>query len=333
MPIPVTRFGDIDGQRVDRAVLTSDNGISVAVLSYGAILQDWRVSVDGAAPRSLVLNFDSMGGYRDRSHYFGAVVGRVANRVWNGTFELDHTVYVLPQNHGEHCLHGGTIGLARRLWQMETDSTQNAVRLTCRSPHGEDGFPGHVDFAVTYRLRGHTLEMAFEGLPDCPTPLNLTQHSYFNLGTGDDIRDTTIQLTADRYTPTTADMIPTGEILPVEGTAFDFRNGRRIDQPYDHNLVFPEERDNAAPVATVTAATSPLQLTLWTDRPALQLYNAAGTRVPAPGPDGRPYGNYCGFCLECQDFPDSLHQPGFPSIVHHPDLPYKQRTVVKIAPG
>lgn len=331
MMIPIEPFGEFDGRHVDRAVLTGDTGVSVHILDYGAIIQDWRVSADDGDPVSVVLGFDDMIGYREHSRFFGAVAGRVANRTSNARFILDGETYEITRNHGKHHLHGGAIGLAKRLWEMETDAAAMAVRLTCHSPDGEDGYPGAVDFTVTYRLSGTRLDMLFSAVPDRPTPINMVQHSYFNLNGAGDVRDHQLTVGADRYTPVDHELIPTGEILPVRGTAFDFRSGRDMDRGYDINLVLEEGRDSDVPAALARAPKSGLGLALWSDQPGVQVFNAARFDIAYPGLGGRRYGNFCGFCLECQHYPDSLNNPHFPSIIATPDGPYEQRMIVDIA--
>ncbi len=330
MTIRIQRFGEFEGRRVDRAVLIGDTGVTVHILNYGAIIQDWHVPAGDGAPLSVVLGFDDMTGYREHSRFFGAVAGRVVNRTCNARFVLEGRTYEITRNHGRHHLHGGAIGLAKRVWEMETDDETMAVRLTCRSPDGEDGYPGAVDFTVTYRLSGSRLDMVFTGIPDRPTPINIAQHSYFNLNDAGDIRDHVLIMRADRYTAVDDELIPTGEVLPVGNTAFDFRAGRSIGTDYDINLVLEEGHDTNTPAASVQAPKTGLGLVLWTDQPGIQLFNAPGFDIAYPGLGGRKYGNFCGFCLECQHFPDSLNNPHFPSIIATPDSPYRQRMIVDI---
>jgi aldose 1-epimerase len=323
----VGRYRD---RQVVEAVLETGE-VRVAILSWGCTVRDWRV-----AGRPVCLGFDRFEEYPDHSPYFGAVAGRVANRIAGGRFRLGGQDYRLACNDGPNHLHGGPDGIGRRVWDAEADSARNAVRFRYFSPDGEEGYPGAVRFAVTYRLDGHALHCTLEGVPDRPTPINLAQHNYYNLAGAGDIRGHSLRIDADHYLPVDAGLIPTGEIAPVAGTRFDFRTPRiyaEADpdrQGHDHNYVLRPGRDPAAPAAELAAAG--LRLRLRTDRPGLQLYTAARLGPAVPGLDGRRYGAFGGLCLEAQGFPDAINRPDWPGIVHTPEAPYFQRLVIEIAP-
>jgi aldose 1-epimerase len=284
----------------------------------------------------VVLGFEGFADYPAHSPHFGAIAGRVANRISGGSFELDGRTYRLDTNESGNTLHGGPQGLGRQVWQGEPDTAGNAVRFTFTSPDGAGGFPGTVAFAATYRLAGNRLRLELEGVPDRRTPISLVQHQYFNLGTGPDVLDHHLTLNASARSEVGADLLPTGAILPVRGTDYDFRTGhtfRRADgNPIecDLNLVLATGRDRADPLATVRGPDGALTLRLWSDRPAVQLYNGLWTDIPVPGLGGRRYGKHSGLCLEDQMYPDALHQPHFPSIICSPDAPYSHWCEIEI---
>jgi aldose 1-epimerase len=334
MGVSVQAAGEFEGSRVDQFTLTSQSGVEVDILSWGVVVRDWRVPV-GGGQRHVVLGFESFAPYPQHSPYFGAIAGRVANRIGNARFELDGRTYALDANWHGHLLHGGRKGLGRVVWSGEIDTPANAVRFSYHSPDGEMGFPGAVDFTVVYRLSGNRLRLEIEGVADRRTPINVVQHQYFNLGTGPDVLDHRVQIAASAYTEVDEQLIPTGAILPVEGTKWDFRSPRTLRDgngnpvQYDGNLVLDSGRDPAEPAAIVTGPDGALTLKLWTDRPGVQLYDSVTTEVNAPG--GVHFGHFCGLCLEDQDFPDAVNHRHFPSTIHGPDGPYRHVCEIEIA--
>jgi aldose 1-epimerase len=337
MTIAVRDFGRFGGKRVDAFTLTSDTGVEVDIIGYGVVVRSWKVPVGGDAPRQVVLGFEEFDSYPAHSPHFGSLAGRVANRISTGSFELDGKTYKLATNETGNTLHGGPEGLGRQVWDGEIDAAANAVRFTHFSPDGAMGFPGNVEFAATYRLHGNRLKLELTGKPDRRTPVSLVQHQYFNLGTGDDVLDHHVTLNASARSQVGDDLIPTGAILPVKGTDHDFRQGhalRRADGSAidcDLNLVLATGRNHAEPVATVKGPDGRLTLKLWTDQPAVQLYNSLWTNVKVPGLGGKRYGKYAGLCLEDQMYPDALHQAHFPSIIVSPDQPYSHWCEFEIA--
>jgi aldose 1-epimerase len=338
MAVVVEKFGEHEGRRVDRFRLESTSGTAVEIITFGVSVARWQVPVEGGL-RDTVLGFGDFAAYPAHRAHFGAIAGRVANRISGALFVLDGVTYALPANNRSNCLHGGPQGLGVQVWEAEPDSAGNAVAFTHVSPDGAMGFPGTVRFSVRYRLQGFTLSLDICAEADRRTPVSLAQHLYFNLGTGPDVLDHRYRLAASAYTPNREDLTPTGEILPVEGTRWDFRAGRTLrdgaGRPvgYDGNLVLDSERAFATPVAEVTAPDGALRLLLRTDRPGLQLYNAPAANIAAPGHGGVQYGPFSGFCLEDQALPDALANPYFPSIVYGPDRPYRHRTAIEIAPA
>lgn len=335
MTIAVSTFGEINGTPVQQFRLKSESGVEVDIIEFGVAVRDWRVPVDGAL-RTVVLGFDALEDYLQHSPFFGAIAGRVANRIAGAAFEIDGKTYRIDANWQGHTLHGGSGGLGRVVWTGKADEARNAVTFTYRSPEGDMGFPGTVDFTARYALKGNTLRLELSATTDRVTPISLVQHQYFNLGTGPDVLDHLYQIESSAYTEPGEMLIPTGAILPSRGTAYDFRTPRTMRNgseavDYDLNLVLDNGRDIAQPVATVVAPDGKLTLRLRTDRPGLQVYNSVTTDVPVPGLGGRTYGRHCGFCLEDQAFPDAVHNPHFPSIWHSPSRPYTHWCEFEIA--
>ncbi|MBN9315791.1 MAG: galactose mutarotase [Devosia sp.] len=333
MSVAVEKFGEFEGKTVEQFKLRSDSGVEVDIISWGVLVRDWRVPVAGGL-RSVVLGFEQFDSYPKASPYFGSLAGRVANRIRNATFTLDGKTYTVAKTIGEHALHGGPAGIGRLVWDGEADSTNNAVRFTHVSPDGAMGFPGNVTFTATYTLTGNRLRLDIAARADRRTPINVVQHQYFNLGTGNDVLDHTYRISASAYTELGGPLIPTGAILPVDGTIWDFRDGRTMRDAtgtpidYDGNLVLPTDRKFEDPVAIVTGPDKALTLKLYTDQPGLQVYNSVTTDASA---EGKHFGHHCGFCLEDQGLPDSVNHPHFPSIIYGPDRPYSHRVDIEIA--
>ena len=324
-------FGrDAEGRAVEEVTLESADA-AVSILGLGCITRDWRIDgPKGSLP--VVLGFPRLEDYLHHARSHGMIVGRVANRTANSSFTLEGRTHALTPNEGAHHLHGGPGGLGKRIWQMEPDSASGTLYLFYTSPDGEEGYPGRVDFSVSVRLEGPRLIMEMAGRPDRPTPVNLANHNYYNLGGTGTVKDHQLWVDATGYTPTDADLIPTGEIRPVEGTEYDFTTAREVgDARLDINLVLNPGRDRKRPSARAHCPRSGATLEMWTDEPGLQLFDAFAMEIGTPGHDGQTYGRHAGLCLEAQHLPDSLHNPDWPSIIATPDTPYFQRLVVEIA--
>jgi aldose 1-epimerase len=334
MTIASRPMGEFDGRRVDGFTLESAEGVRVEIMTWGVTVRDWRVPVDDTL-RPVVLGFDAFAPYPEHSPFFGSVVGRVANRVRGAAFELDGVRYELPANDGPHQLHGGRQGIGRQVWEAEPDSDANAVRFRHVSPDGAMGYPGRVEFEAVYTLRGKRLILDLSALPDRTTPVSLTQHHYFNLGTTPDVLDHRLWVASRSYTPTGEDHCATGAILHSAGTPYDFRNRRslRNDQgqavDYDVNLVIDPLRDTANPAAILVGPDG-VTLRLWTGQTGLQIYNSAWNGPTPPGIDGRHHGPHAGLCLEDQALPGALGHAHFPSIMVTPEAPYVHRTEIEI---
>jgi len=334
--VSVTPIGTHDGEEVREANLTSDSGVSLAIIGYGGRVRDWRVPV-GGAPRPVVLGFENWQRYVADSTYFGAIAGRVANRIGNSRFTLGGREYQLEPNEGQNQLHGGPGGLSKRVWTLEPDSEGNAVRLAITSAEGDMGYPGSAEIEVVYALAGNRVSIAMTARVSETTPINLVQHHYFNLAGEGDVLGHRLQVEADRFTPVDDELIPTGEIAEVAGTENDFTSPRTIleagggkPRPYDLNLVLKEGRDVAAPAVTLKAPDEALTLRLWTGQPGVQFYNGAYLDGVAGGLDGRTYPAFGGMCLEDQGFPDAPNHSNFPSILVTPDADYEHRLEIEI---
>lgn len=328
-------IGTFEGEEVLETVLESETGVTVSVMTYGAAIRDWQVPVDGAL-RSVVLGFDDFADYPGHSPYFGAIAGRVANRIAGAAFDMDGRHYALVGNESGHQLHGGPRGFGKRLWRMETHAGEEAVTLRLTSPDGDMGYPGTLEARVTYRLRGNRLEIDFGAEADARTPVNIVQHNYFNLLGRGDVLDHELWLAANAYTVVDEDSIPSGAIEPVAGTRFNFRDPATMrrsngDPVYiDHNLVLDTGRAFDEPAARLVAPDRSLALALYTDQPGVQVYNGWKVDLDRPGLHGTSYPKFAGLCLEDQMFPDAVHHPHFPSTLIGPGTPYAHRCAIEI---
>jgi aldose 1-epimerase len=330
-------FGEIDGAPVVEVEIASKSGASAKILTWGAVLRDLVVpSIQG--PQRVTLGLNSIEDYVAHSPSFGAVPGRFANRIANGRFALDGAVYELARKPGDkHTLHGGPNGFGKKLWKLG-DHDASSVTLRLESPDGDAGFPGALTATCLYRLlEPATLRVELTAQCDRPTVVNLTQHAYFNLDGSSDVRDHELTLLCDFYTPSDAELIPTGEIRSVAGTPFDFRQARPIrnaaGQSYDTNFVASRTPDEAglAPIAKLRSPLSGLSLELHSTEPGVQLYDASTLNCPAPGLDGAHYGPHGGVCLEPQAFPDSPNRRHFSPCVLRPSDEYRHVSEFRFA--
>ncbi len=337
--VAVKPFGTFEGKRVDQFTLTSASGVEVDIINWGVVVRDWRVPVKGGL-RSVVLGFDSFDHYPTHSPYFGAIAGRVANRIAGGRFELGGKTYTVTPNEGANSLHGGPRGLSRLVWDAAPDDATNSVVFSIESANGDSGYPGHVRIKATYRLEGNTLRLELGATTDKPTPLSLVQHQYFNLGTSPDVLDHTYWFAAGAYTEVDpVSLIPTGNIIEARpGTQWNFRTPRNLRDTggnpidYDGNLVLDTGRDLREPAGIVKSPDGDLTLKLWTDRPGVQFYDSVMMgKLEGIGRGGATYGKYAGFCVEDQAFPDAVNHPHFPDVIVTPDRPYAHWCEIEIA--
>jgi len=344
----VTReqFGKLpDGGSVELFTLTNRHGIEVRAMTYGAIITSIRTPDRHGTSADIVLGFDSLGGYLAGSPYFGAVVGRYANRIAGGRFTLDGVTYRLARNNGPNTLHGGTRGFDKVLWSaqpFQTDSTSGVV-FQYESRDGEEGYPGTLQVKTTYALTDdNELDIEYEAVTDKATPINLSQHTYWNLhgdGRGD-ILDHVLTLNASAYTPVDSTLIPTGKLSSVDGTPFDFRKptaiGARIDANdeqlrraggYDHSFVVRRSGPGLVHAAQLVEPTTGRTLDVWTTEPGVQVYTGNFLDGTITGKDGRKYARRGAICLETAHFPDTPNHPSFPSAVLRPGQEFTSRTV------
>jgi aldose 1-epimerase len=352
-PAEAEPFGALaDGTEVHRHTLDNGRGLVVRVLTYGGILQRIDVPDRDGRPANVALGFADLDSYvRDNTPYFGALIGRYANRIAGGRFTLDGRAYVLPVNNPPNSLHGGTEGFDKRVWTATAAAGEDpaGLELAYTSPDGEMGYPGTLSVRARYRLGpDNELRIDYRATTDGPTHVNLTNHSYFNLAgeAAGTVEGHQLQLHAAHYTPTDATNIPTGEIAPVAGTPFDFtsphRVGERIDAAdeqleyglgYDHNFVLDPAPAGQAlrPAARVVDPASGRVLEVLTTEPGIQFYSGNQLDGTLVGPGGAAYRPRAGLALETQHFPDTPNQPGFPSTVLRPGQVYQSATVYRFS--
>ncbi|MBP6978358.1 MAG: galactose mutarotase [Lentimicrobiaceae bacterium] len=344
MNITKEDFGILpDSTKVYLFTLTNANGAKMKVTNYGGIITSLEVPDRNGQLADIVLGYDHLDGYLKETPYFGAIVGRYGNRIAGGKFMLDGQEYTLAQNDNGNTLHGGIKGFDKVVWDAleMRDSASVGLRLHYLSPDGEEGFPGNLDVNVEYLLTNHDeLVIHYRATTDKATLVNLTNHSYFNLnGSGSGtILDHHMQINASTYTVVNELLIPTGELRNVAGTPMDFNVpvpiGERIAQVggepkgYDHNYVLKQPGlDHVA--ARVTDPVSCRVMEVFTDQPGVQFYSGNFLNGSITGKQGKKYGQYYGFCLETQHFPDSPNQPTFPATVLRPGEVYETTTVYR----
>jgi aldose 1-epimerase len=330
-----------DGTGVKLFTLRNANGMLVKITSYGAIVTELHAPDRAGKIENVTLGFDNLDQYLKGHPSFGATVGRVANRIAKGRFTLDGQEYKLAVNNGPNHLHGGLKGFDKQVWTAQplvSNQHESALQFRYLSKDGEEGYPGNLTVAVVYALtERNELKIAYSAITDKATPINLTNHSYFNLvGTGD-ILDHELMVAADRYTPSDAGLIPTGEIANVKGTALDFTTptkiGARIEQlkpnpgGYDHNYVLNSGGGALNLAARAYEPKSGRVLEVFTAEPGIQLYTGNFLDGKLTGVGGTVYHRHTGFCLETQHFPDSVNHSNFPSTILRPGQTYRTATV------
>jgi len=341
-PIGVLPSGDT----VTAYTLTNTNRVSLRVMNYGGIVMSVRTPDRDGTLADVVLGYDDLAGYLKSTPYFGAIVGRYANRIARGQFALDGVTYRLAANNGVNTLHGGLRGFDKVLWKAEPfDSLDRlGLVLTYLSRDGEEGYPGTLSATVTYTLTDRNeFIIDYSATTDKATPVNLTQHSYWNLagdGSGT-VLDQQVTIDADAFTPVDTTLIPTGVLQPVDGTPFDLRRptaiGARIDEPdaqlktargYDHNFVLRRTGDGLVHAARAVDPKSGRTLDVFTTEPGMQFYTGNFLDGKITGKKGHVYGFRNGFCFETQHFPDSPNRSSFPSTILRPGTTYRSQTVI-----
>jgi aldose 1-epimerase len=334
-----------NGQTVEIYTLTNAQGVEMRVITYGGIITSLKVPDRHGQFGDVVLGFDTLDGYLKDSPYFGALIGRYGNRIAKGQFVLDGKTYTLATNNGPNHLHGGVKGFDKVVWNAVPGENADGVSLTLTrtSPDGEEGYPGKLLVTVRYTLTDtNELAIEYRATTDKPTPVNLTQHSYFNLAAdAGDILGHELTIHATKYTPVDNTLIPTGELAPVQGTPFDFQKstaiGARIDTDnvqlknglgYDHNWVLDRSGPGLRAAARLAEPKSGRTLEIATTEPGLQFYSGNFLDGTITGKGGRVYGRRTGLCLETQHYPDSPNHPDFPSTILQPGQTYSSRTVL-----
>ena len=342
------RFGARDGRPVILYTLKNSHGMEVRAMNYGGIIQAIRVPDRKGNFADIVLGHDTAEGYMPNPPYIGAIVGRYANRIANGTFTLDGKTYNLPKNDGPNTLHGGTTRTFDKvMWESQPIKDKNGVLFEFLSKDGDDGFPGNLRMKVSYVLTdSNELVIDYEATTDKATPINVSQHSYFNLkGEGNgDILDHEVMINADSFTPVDKNLIPTGELRPVKGTPLDFtkptRIGTRIDDNYeqlvlahgyDHNFVINRKGAGMTLAARVYDPSTGRTLEVSTTQPAVQFYTGNFLDGTVTGKEGHVYKRRFGFCLETQHYPDSPNHPDFPNTILRPGETFHQVTAFKFS--
>lgn len=340
--IQKSTFGKLpDGTSVDLYTLNNKNGLIAKVTNYGTIITELHVPDRRGRLGDIVLGFDNLKQYLEKHPYFGATVGRVANRIAKGRFMLDGATYQLAVNNGPNHLHGGLVGFDKKVWKTEPQAG-SALKFSCSSRDGEEAYPGKLEVTVIMTLTDEDeLRIDFTATTDKPTPVNLTNHSYFNLLGQGEILGHELLLSADYFTPTDSTLIPTGEIQAVKGTALDFRTSKTIGSQiqqvsneeggYDHNFVINNGGRGIVLAARVYEPQTGRVLEVHTTQPGVQLYTANYLDGSLLGKGGVVYGRQTAFCLETQHFPDSVNHPEFPSTILRPGEIYRQTTVHKFS--
>lgn len=341
-------FGQLpDGREVTLVTLKNNHGVELDVINYGGIITRLITPDATGKPGDIVLGYDNLSQYLDNNPYFGAIIGRFGNRIAKGQFAIDGKSYQLATNDGDNHLHGGVQGFDKKLWQMQPFQQADSVgvELSYLSPDGEEGYPGNLQVKVIYTLTNNNeLQMQFQATTDQTTPVNLTQHSYFNLAGAGSILEHQLEIPAAQITPVGAGLIPTGELQAVAGTPFDFRTAKAIGRDievedaqlklglgYDHNFVLKATVDDSLVLAgRVLEPTSGRVLEVWTDEPAVQFYSGNFLDGSLTG-KGVHYGHRSGFCLEPQHYPDTPNQSTFPSTLLKPGETYSAQIVYRFS--
>lgn len=334
-----------EGTPVDLYTLSNGKGMTVKITNYGGIVTSIVVPDSAGNSGDVVLGFDSLSGYLKEHPYFGAAIGRYGNRIAKGRFKLDGKEYKLATNNGPNHLHGGLKGFDKVVWQAKelNSDREPGLQLTYLSKDGEEGYPGNLSVTIVYTLtQDNALKIDYTATTDQVTPVNLTNHSYFNLAAGkaQNALQHEFMIDADRYTVVDATLIPTGELRSVKGTPFDFTTphtiGERLGQVeggYDHNYVLNHPEGQFSRVVRVHDPLSGRVMEVYTDQPGIQVYSGNFLDGSLTGKGGIQYVKHYAFCLETQHFPDSPNQPTFPSTLLKPGETYRTTTTYKFSMG
>lgn len=329
-------FGFVNGIEVHLFTFRNQSGNQLRITNYGGIISSWKVTDKNGIERDIVIGFDDLETYLKPHPYIGVIAGRYANRIANGRFHIGNDVFQVTQNEFPHHLHGGNNGFDKVIWNAFVED-DNLI-LTYKSPDGEDGFPGNVETHVRYSFDDdNSLSIQYLTTSDKPTVFNITSHSYFNLSGNiqEGILDHSLTIYADYYTPVSNDGIPTGEVLPVKDSIFDFTSSRKIRhansfENYDHNYVLDLNQDKLRLAAVLSEEESGIQLEVFTTEPGMQLYTGFHLDGSFLDRGGEMIEKYAGVCLETQHFPDSPNHSHFPSTILNPGETYSSTTIYKL---
>jgi len=343
MGISEKPFGTFNGEAVTEYTLTNANGMQVGIINYGGTLTKILTKDKDGKLGDVILGFDSIAGYTQKGNpFFGALIGRYGNRIAKGHFTLDGATYTLAQNNNGQSLHGGIIGYDKVMWKAEKQPGDSSLKLTYVSKDGEEGYPGNLSVQVIYTLSADNgLKIDYSATTDKATPVNLTNHAYFNLSAGKDstILDHELTLKADKFTEVDTVLIPTGKLPDVKGTPMDFNTAKKIGKDiaavkggYDHNWVLNKNANTLELAATLYHAASGRVMEVYTTEPGVQFYSGNfldGTLTNTNG--GQKYVQHAALCLETQHFPDSPNQPTFPSTILKPGEKYTHTSLYKFS--
>lgn len=345
-PVTSEPFGNAKGKPVELYTLRNASGATAKIMTYGGIVTSLQVPDRDGKLVDVVLGYDKLDGYVTNNPYFGALIGRYGNRIGAGKFTLNGTTYTLATNNGPNHLHGGIKGFDKQVWSAKPGCSANGptLELTYRSPDMEEGYPGNLEVTAVYTLTANNeLKVTFAAKTDQDTIVNLTHHSYFNLSGGGTILDHICYINAGKTTPVDSGLITTGEILPVDGTPFDFRKptaiGARINDPdpvlqygpgYDHNWVVNQKKPGDLTLqARVTSPKTGITMEVLSDEPCLQFYAGNFLDGTIKGKGGVVYQHRTGFCMEPQHAPDSPNKPNWPSVVLKPGQTFHNTIIYK----
>jgi aldose 1-epimerase len=343
MSITEKPFGNFNGQAVTEYTLTNANGMQVSIINYGGTITKILTKDKDGKFGDVVLGFDSISGYTQKGNpFFGALIGRYGNRIAKGHFTLDGVTYNLAQNNNGQSLHGGLKGFDKVMWTATKPAGDSSLKLTYLSKDGEEGYPGNLSVEVVYTLTADNgLKIDYAATTDKATPVNLTNHAYFNLSAGKDstILDHELMLKANKYTEVDTVLIPTGKLPDVKGTPMDFTTAKKIGKDiaavkggYDHNWVISRTGNGLESVATLYHPASGRFMEVFTTEPGIQFYSGNfldGTLTNTRG--GQKYVQHAALCLETQHFPDSPNQPTFPNTILKPGEKYTHTSLYKFS--
>lgn len=343
MNIKTTEFGIFQNKTVYLYTLNNSNGISISITNYGGIITSLLVPDRNGNAEDIVLGFSNLDDYLKKHPYFGAIVGRYANRIANGRFTIDNTEYQLACNNGVNHLHGGITGFDKALWQAEIINNKESIslKLTHFSPDGEENYPGNLNVTVIYTLNEENeLHIDYEAQTDKATHVNLTNHSYFNLaGEGNgDVLQHIVKINAEKYTAVNDSLIPTGEFTELKGNPLDLsspiaigKNIAELGMGYDHNYILNINDNNIIYAGYAYEPNNGRMLEVFTTQPGMQFYTGNFLDGSLIGKSGKPYNKHAGFCFETQHFPDSPNQASFPTTLLLPNEKYEEKTIYKFS--